>query len=43
MTTTDELPETPSDQRMHILADDCWCEPEVITVPPLRRHHEDLT
>ena len=35
---THDLPETSSDQRMHVLADDCWCEPEVIVVPSIVRH-----
>lgn len=40
---THHLPETYSDQRMHVLADDCWCEPEVIVVPPTVRHKKELS
>ncbi|GAA3962894.1 hypothetical protein [Gordonia caeni] len=33
----DVLPEVISDDRRHVLADDCWCEP---TIRPYRRIHE---
>lgn len=29
-----DVPETSSDQRMHVLDVDCWCEPTVESVPP---------
>lgn len=27
------LPETSTDERMHVLDETCWCEPEVEYVP----------
>ena len=36
----DVLPDVRSDDRRHVLADDCWCEP---TIRPYRRIHEGAT
>lgn len=33
-----EIPETSSEERMHVLDRDCWCEPEIIE-PNYVRHH----
>lgn len=41
--TTDHMPETDSDQRMHVLADDCWCHPDIATGRPRTRTHHTTT
>lgn len=33
------LPETSTEERMHVLGADCWCEPAVETVPARIRHN----
>ncbi|WP_280186271.1 MULTISPECIES: hypothetical protein [Nocardia] len=36
-----EIPETSSDDRMHVMDETCWCHPEVTEVPSIIRHHEE--
>jgi hypothetical protein len=31
-----DVPETPSEDRIHVIGDDCWCNPISVTVPPGR-------
>lgn len=33
-----DVPETSSEERMHVLDETCWCKPTVEYVPPRVRH-----